>query len=79
MADINEAIEAGQAALETVPPGHEHRASMLSGFAGALNSRALALHTRFGRTGSLADLDAAVEAAQAAVHATSQADPSWRA
>lgn len=64
MADINEAIGAGRAALETVPPGHEYRASMLFSLANALNSRAQ-------RTEMQADVDAAIEAWRAAAKAGS--------
>ncbi|MFI8192089.1 CHAT domain-containing protein [Streptomyces sp. NPDC085946] len=57
------AVEVWRRIAHTVPAGHRHRAAYLS-------SLGLALMTRYGHTGDLADLDEAVDRYRAAVEAT---------
>ena len=61
--DLNAAIKAGRAAVQSVAADHPHRAAMLSNLGSALRAR-------FERAGALEDLDAGIEAEQAAVQAT---------
>jgi tetratricopeptide (TPR) repeat protein len=68
LADLDAAVQAGQAAVEATPTGHPNRATMLSNLGSALQ-------IRFERVGELADLDAAVQAGRAAVDATPTGHP----
>jgi hypothetical protein len=67
-ADLDAAVEAGQAAVAAAPPGHPDLPASLSNLA-------LALESRSDRAGSAADLDAAVEFARTAVSFTAEDDP----
>jgi hypothetical protein len=67
-ADLDAAIQSGQAAVEAAPPSDPNRPICLS----ALQ---MSLQERFECTGELADLDAAIQSGQAAVEATSLGHP----
>src|SRR3984957_3676990 len=62
------AVDACQRILNVTPADHPDRATRL-------NNRGRALLARFGRTGALADLDAAIEVLRAAVDATPDDPP----
>ena len=63
LADLDAAIEAGQASADATPAGHIDRPGRLSNLGNALRSRSE-------RTGAQADLDAAIQAHQSALDAT---------
>ena len=64
------AIQVGREAVEATPADHPGRALCLSNLE-------IALRTRFGRTGDLGDIDAAVALGREAVEATPADHPDW--
>ncbi|MEO3749412.1 CHAT domain-containing protein [Streptomyces sp. B6B3] len=68
LADLEDAITAGRAAVQATPTNHFQRAGRLSNL-GAV------LHLRFERVGELADLEDAIDRLRAAVEATPTNDP----
>ncbi|MCJ1242699.1 hypothetical protein MMC14_010708 [Varicellaria rhodocarpa] len=65
MADLEEAIQVGQEAVDTTPQDHPNRAVRLNNLGGGLGNR-------YSRTGAIADLEEAIQVGREAVDATPQ-------
>jgi tetratricopeptide (TPR) repeat protein len=68
LADLNEAVEVGRAAVRAASPDHRLRVDFLANLGKALQ-------TRFAQVGDPADLDEAIEVRRTAVRATAAGDP----